>query len=36
LATGEAMGDDNGCTPTIAVRMDGDRIWIAAPMQAAA
>ncbi|WP_420144268.1 nitrite reductase small subunit NirD [Sphingobium sp.] len=38
LKTGEAQGNDEGCTPTIAVRMEGDRILIARPsaMQAAA
>jgi nitrite reductase (NADH) small subunit len=38
LKTGEAQGADEGCTPTIAVRMDGERILITRPitMQAAA
>ncbi|MCP1471539.1 nitrite reductase (NADH) small subunit [Sphingobium sp. OAS761] len=31
LDTGEAQGADHGCTPTIAVRRDGDRILIAQP-----
>ncbi len=31
LASGAAQGEDKGCTPTIAVRMDGDRILIARP-----
>ncbi|WP_157217935.1 nitrite reductase small subunit NirD [Flavisphingomonas formosensis] len=34
LKTGEAQGNDEGCTPTVAVRMDGDRILIAQPVQA--
>lgn len=38
LKTGEAQGADEGCTPTIAVRMDGERILIVRPIatQAAA
>jgi len=38
LRTGEAQGNDEGCTPTIAVRMEGERILIARPvaMQVAA
>lgn len=36
LKTGEAQGADKGCTPTIAVRMDGERILIARPEQARA
>ena len=36
LATGEALGEDRGCTPTVAVRMAGDRVQIAAPLKAAA
>ena len=38
LKTGEAQGADEGCTPTIAVRHESGRIWIARPvaMQAAA
>ncbi|PNP93781.1 nitrite reductase small subunit NirD [Sphingobium fuliginis] len=36
LRTGEAQGGDKGCTPTIAVRMEGDRILIAPPEQARA
>ena len=31
LRTGEAQGNDEGCTPTIAVKRDGDRILIARP-----
>jgi len=31
LKTGEAQGNDKGCTPTIAVRQEGGRIWIARP-----
>ncbi|MFB0875771.1 MULTISPECIES: nitrite reductase small subunit NirD [unclassified Sphingobium] len=31
LKTGEAQGADTGCTPTVAVRIDGDRILIARP-----
>lgn len=34
LATGEAQGDDKGCTPTIAVRLEEDRIFIALPLAA--
>ncbi|MDX3900369.1 MAG: nitrite reductase small subunit NirD [Sphingobium sp.] len=38
LKTGAAQGADEGCTPTIAVRMEGERIWLARPaaMRAAA
>lgn len=38
LATGEAQGADKGCTPTIPVRIEGDRILIAldVPLAAAA
>lgn len=38
LKTGDAQGADSGCTPTIAVRQEGDRILIARPttMQVAA
>ena len=36
LRTGEAQGGDKGCTPPIAVRMEGDRILIAPPEQARA
>lgn len=36
LETGEALGDDRGCTPTVAVRMTGDRVEIAVPMKVAA
>ena len=28
LATGEALGEDKGCTPTVAVRVEGERILI--------
>jgi nitrite reductase (NADH) small subunit len=28
LATGEALGEDKGCTPTIPVRLDGGRVLI--------
>ncbi|MFT3967108.1 MAG: nitrite reductase small subunit NirD [Sphingobium sp.] len=31
LASGEAQGADKGCTPTIAVRIEGERILIANP-----
>ncbi len=31
LASGEAQGADTGCTPTIAVRREGERILIARP-----
>lgn len=36
LASGQAQGDDQGCTPTIAVRVDGERILLGGPMSAAA
>ena len=38
LKTGEAQGNDEGCTPTIAVKEEGGRILIARPaaMKAAA
>ncbi len=29
LATGEALGEDKGCTPTVAVRVEGDRVLVA-------
>lgn len=32
LATGQAQGSDSGCTPTIAVRLDGGRVMIARPL----
>jgi nitrite reductase (NADH) small subunit len=32
LATGEAQGDDKGCTPVIAVRREGERILLARPV----
>jgi nitrite reductase (NADH) small subunit len=28
LATGEALGEDKGCTPTIAVRVEADRVLL--------
>ena len=28
LATGEAMGEDKGCTPTIPVKVDGGRVLL--------
>ncbi|MGH6745460.1 nitrite reductase small subunit NirD [Novosphingobium sp.] len=31
LASGEAQGEDKGCTPTIAARLEGERILIAHP-----
>jgi nitrite reductase (NADH) small subunit len=34
LASGEAQGADKGCTPTIAVRQDGERILLARPVPA--
>ncbi len=38
LASGEAQGDDKGCTPTIPVKIEGGRVLIsrAATLQAAA
>jgi nitrite reductase (NADH) small subunit len=30
LATGEALGEDKGCTPTVAVRVEGERVLVAA------
>ena len=32
LATGEALGEDQGCVPVVAVRQDGDRILIQRPL----
>ena len=32
LRTGEAQGNDEGCTPTIAVRVEGERLLIARPV----
>ena len=32
LRTGEAQGNDEGCTPTLAVRVEGERILIARPV----
>ena len=31
LRTGEAQGEDKGCTPTIAVKLEGDRVLLALP-----
>jgi nitrite reductase (NADH) small subunit len=28
LRTGEALGDDRGCTPTIPVKLDAGRIYL--------
>jgi nitrite reductase (NADH) small subunit len=36
LATGEAMGEDRGCTPVIAVQVTDGRVSIARPARAAA
>ena len=38
LATGEAQGEDKGCTPTIPVKIDGGRVLIcrASTLKAAA
>ncbi|PZU12239.1 MAG: nitrite reductase (NAD(P)H) small subunit [Sphingobium sp.] len=36
LRTGEAQGTDSGCTPTVAVREEDGRIWIARPVTAQA
>jgi nitrite reductase (NADH) small subunit len=38
LATGEALGEDRGCTPTIPVKVDGGRVLLcrASTLQAAA
>ena len=36
LETGEALGTDRGCTPTVAVRVEAGRILLAAPVRAAA
>ncbi len=36
LATGEVQAPDKGCTPTIAVRMEGNRIFLAVSALAAA
>ena len=32
LATGQALGDDKGCVPVVAVRQDGDRILVQRPV----
>lgn len=34
LASGEAQGTDKGCTPTIAIKQDGERILLARPVSA--
>lgn len=31
LASGEAQGEDKGCTPTLAVRLEGERVMLARP-----
>ncbi|UAK23876.1 nitrite reductase small subunit NirD [Sphingomonas nostoxanthinifaciens] len=31
LVSGEAQGDDKGCTPVVPMRLDGDRILLGAP-----
>ena len=36
LSSGEAQGLDKGCTPTIAVKVEGDRILLAIPAQLSA
>jgi nitrite reductase (NADH) small subunit len=36
LASGEALGPDKGCTPTVAVRQEDGRIFIARPEPARA
>ena len=36
LASGEAQGEDKGCTPRIEVKRDGMRIFMALPMLVAA
>jgi nitrite reductase (NADH) small subunit len=38
LATGEALGEDRGCTPTIPVKVDGGRVLLcrASTLKAAA
>ena len=38
LSTGEALGDDKGCTPTVPVKIDGGRVLIcrASTLKAAA
>ena len=32
LKSGQAQGSDKGCTPTIAVRLEGERVLIALPV----
>ena len=34
LKSGEAQGEDKGCTPTIAVKQEYGRIWITRPEMA--
>ena len=34
LASGRAQGDDHGCTRTLTVRLDGQRILLARPLPA--
>lgn len=36
LATGQAQAPDEGCTPTVRVRLDEGRIWLALPPSIAA
>jgi nitrite reductase (NADH) small subunit len=36
LATGEAKAPDRGCVPSIPVRMEGDRIFVAGALDLAA
>ena len=36
LASGEAEGSDKGCTPTIDVRVEGERILLAIPAELSA
>ena len=36
LASGEAQAPDKGCTPAIAVKVEGDRILIAIPAELSA
>ncbi|KHL26893.1 nitrite reductase [Croceibacterium mercuriale] len=36
LETGEALGADKGCTPTVAVQVEAGRILLAAPIRVAA
>lgn len=32
LADGRAQGDDRGCTPVVAIRREGERLLLLAPM----